>query len=182
MDQKKKERLEADGWTVGSVEDFLGLTSLQAAYADLTIYLAEEIKIIRKAKGLTQTALANMMGSSQSRIAKLERADPSVSFDLLLRAFINLEIPPQNLGAMIMSFAMEEDYQDEDLYLGQELEMVENKGVARYFEQLRYSKLLEGMDSTEKAAFASGIFKYAVLAEEEIEEDSSVNDDTEVDA
>lgn len=101
MDPKKKERLEADGWTVGSVEDLFGLSDLQLAYVDMTIYLAEEIKQIRKSRGLTQTALANMMGSSQSRIAKLERADSSVSFDLMIRALIKLDVSPQHLAMMI---------------------------------------------------------------------------------
>ena len=109
MDTKKKERLEADGWTIGSVEDFVGTTPLQLAYVDLTIYLADHLKKIRKSMGLTQTDLANLMGSSQSRIAKLERGDSSVSFDLMIRALIHLGIPPSGLGTMIMLFSAEED-------------------------------------------------------------------------
>jgi transcriptional regulator with XRE-family HTH domain len=104
MDLKKKKRLEADGWTVGSVEDLLDLSPLQLAYVDLTIYLGEEIKGLRKINGLTQTALANLMGSSQSRVAKLEKGDPSVSFDLMLRAFLHLGVPPKMLGLLILNY------------------------------------------------------------------------------
>lgn len=104
MDLKKKNRLEADGWTVGSVEDLLDLSPLQLAYVDLTIYLGEEIKGLRKINGLTQTALANLMGSSQSRVAKLEKGDPSVSFDLMLRAFLHLGVPPKMLGLLILNY------------------------------------------------------------------------------
>jgi transcriptional regulator with XRE-family HTH domain len=104
MDLKKKKRLEADGWIVGSVEDLLDLSPLQLAYVDLTIYLGEEIKGLRKINGLTQTALANLMGSSQSRVAKLEKGDPSVSFDLMLRAFLHLGVPPKMLGLLILNY------------------------------------------------------------------------------
>jgi len=104
MDPIKKKRLEADGWTVGSIEDLLGLSPLQLAYVDLTIHLAEQIKKIRIEKDLTQSALASLMGSSQSRVAKLERGDPSVSFDLMLRAFIHLGVSPKTLGLLILYY------------------------------------------------------------------------------
>jgi len=40
------------------------------------------------AAGLTQTELAKHLGSSQSRVAKLEAGDTSVSLDLLIRGLL----------------------------------------------------------------------------------------------
>jgi transcriptional regulator with XRE-family HTH domain len=52
----------------------------------------------REAKGLTQTALARQLRSSQSRVAKLEAADRSVSVDLLLRALFALGAGPRDVA------------------------------------------------------------------------------------
>src|SRR5581483_4278956 len=40
--------------------------------------------------GLSQAVVAKRLGSSQSRVAKMEAGDPSVSLDLLLRALLAL--------------------------------------------------------------------------------------------
>jgi transcriptional regulator with XRE-family HTH domain len=47
--------------------------------------------------GLTQVALAKKIKSSQSRVAKMEAGDPSVSIDLLVRSLIALGETPTNL-------------------------------------------------------------------------------------
>ena len=75
---------------VGSAADFLGLTKEEVALIEMKLGLAASLRRRRAAKRLTQTQLAKRLGSSQSRIAKMEAADSSVSIDLLVRALLEL--------------------------------------------------------------------------------------------
>lgn len=86
MDASKKKRLKAAGWSTGSVSQFLDLTADETALIEIKLRLSELIKKARTRRGLSQTALAERLGSSQSRVAKIEAGDPSVSLDLLVRA------------------------------------------------------------------------------------------------
>jgi DNA-binding XRE family transcriptional regulator len=88
MDTKKRKRLEAVGFTVGTAERFLGLSDEEAALIEMRLALSQALREQRAAAGLTQTALARLTGSSQSRVAKMEAGDPSVSLDLLIRALL----------------------------------------------------------------------------------------------
>lgn len=88
MDAKKRKRLEKAGWRVGNAADFLGLSDEETALVEMRLALSQSLKERRLASGFTQTTLAKQLGSSQSRVAKLEAADPSVSLDLLIRALL----------------------------------------------------------------------------------------------
>jgi predicted XRE-type DNA-binding protein len=88
MDKAKKKRLEEAGWAIGSAADFLDLTGDEAAFVELKLALSEELRARREDQGLSQTALAKKLGSSQSRVAKMEASDPSVSVDLLIRGLL----------------------------------------------------------------------------------------------
>lgn len=101
MDKEKKARLEARGWKVGSTEEFLGLTSEEAAYVELRLKLSDAVRDCRKKKHLTQVQLAELLQSSQSRVAKVEAADESVSLDLLIRALLILGATLQDLAKVI---------------------------------------------------------------------------------
>lgn len=90
MDAKKKARLEARGWRVGSADDFLGLSPHESAYIDMRVALANALRERRQQAHMTQTQLAELTGSSQSRVAKMEKGDPSVSLDLLIRSHLAL--------------------------------------------------------------------------------------------
>ena len=90
MKQAKKKKLEEAGWRVGGAEEFLGLSPEEAEYIDLRICLGDAVRQLRKEKQLTQVELAARMGSSQSRVAKAEAADTSISLDLLIRSFLAL--------------------------------------------------------------------------------------------
>lgn len=83
MGQRK---LEAAGFHVGTVAEFLGLTDAEMAVIDLHLDLRDLLIAIREREGLTQTELAKRMRSSQSRVAKMERAGSDVSLDLLVKA------------------------------------------------------------------------------------------------
>ena len=90
MDSKKRKKLEAKGWVIGNAADFLDLTPEEARLIDLKLALRASLKEERTKQNITQEELAKAIGSSQSRIAKMERGDPAVSVDLLLRALMAL--------------------------------------------------------------------------------------------
>ena len=101
MDKNKKERLERKGWKVGSAQEFLGLTPEESAYIELKLELSESIKERRERKRLTQTDLARLLRSSQSRVAKIESGDSTVSLDLLVRSLIALGATRRDLAQVI---------------------------------------------------------------------------------
>ena len=82
MKTDKLTRLQATGWKVGSAEDFLQLSDEEARLVALKLSLISAVKKSRIKRKLSQTDLAQRMKSSQSRIAKIEAGDPSVSLDL----------------------------------------------------------------------------------------------------
>jgi predicted XRE-type DNA-binding protein len=106
MDKGKKARLEAKGWKVGSAEEFLGLTAEETAYLELRLKLSDAVCDFRKKKHLTQVELAELLHSSQSRVAKVEAADESVSLDLLIRSLLALGATDQDLAKVIAGKAV----------------------------------------------------------------------------
>ena len=88
MTPEKIKRLEAAGWKVGGAKDFLQLSDEEARLVELKLALVSAVKKSRIKRRLSQSDLAVRMKSSQSRIAKIEAADPSVSLDLIVRALI----------------------------------------------------------------------------------------------
>jgi DNA-binding XRE family transcriptional regulator len=90
MDAKKRKRLEAAGWTVSDAAAFLKLGPAESALIEMRLALSRTLRERRLAAGLTQTALAKQLGSSQSRVAKLEGGDASVSLELLIRALLSV--------------------------------------------------------------------------------------------
>jgi DNA-binding XRE family transcriptional regulator len=102
MDAKKKKKLEDAGWKIGDAKDFLGLTPRELEYIELKMSLARSLSRIRKEKNITQIELAKRLGSSQSRIAKMEAADPSVSIDLLVKSLIELDVSKKQLSKLIV--------------------------------------------------------------------------------
>lgn len=103
MDKAKRKRLEEKGWRFGSAIDFLDLSPEEAVYIELRLRLSDALKVRRAAARLSQRSLAATVGSSQSRVAKMEANDPSVSLDLLIRSLITLGVSLVELGR-IMGF------------------------------------------------------------------------------
>ena len=87
MSTAKLKRLHAAGWETGGAKDFLQLSDEESMLVELKLTLSDAIKQARQKHGLSQIELAKKMGSSQSRVAKIEAGDPSVSLDLIMRAF-----------------------------------------------------------------------------------------------
>lgn len=88
MKASKEKQLRKSGWKTGSAADFLGLSESEAALVELKLALVDAVRKARQKRGLSQTDLAERMGSSQSRIAKIETGDASVSLDLIVRALL----------------------------------------------------------------------------------------------
>ena len=89
MKPSKRRRLEAKGWRLTSAEEFLGLSKEEVALVEMKLALADAVKAQREKSHLSQIELAARMKSSQSRIAKIEAGDPSVSLELLVRAVLS---------------------------------------------------------------------------------------------
>jgi predicted transcriptional regulator len=83
------------------VRDFLGLSKEEEAYVELRLKLADGLKNKRQSKGVTQTQLAQSLKSSQSRVAKMEAGDPTVSLDLLVKSLLSLGTSRKQLAAII---------------------------------------------------------------------------------
>ncbi len=98
MRQSKKKALEANGWKVGTADEFLGLSPEESAILDMKLRLGRTLQEQRKANHLTQAQLARRIKSSQSRVAKMEGGDPSVSLDLLVRSLLTLGASNKDLA------------------------------------------------------------------------------------
>ena len=101
MRESKRTKLTARGWKLGSAKDFLGLTPQEEAYIELRLKLADGLKLRRGSRGVTQTQLARVLRSSQSRVAKMEAGDPTVSLDLLVKSLLALGTSNRELAAII---------------------------------------------------------------------------------
>jgi predicted XRE-type DNA-binding protein len=92
---EKRKKLEKAGWRVGSAAEFLALTPAEEAYVEMKLSLAQELSEARRTRRLTQEKLATLLKTSQPRVAMMEKGDPSVSLDLLVRALLALGITPK---------------------------------------------------------------------------------------
>lgn len=108
MKTSKRKRLEIAGWRVGSAEEFLELTAEEAMLVEMRLTLATNLRQRRQELEMTQAELAGRLGSSQSRVAKMEAADASVSLDLLVRGLAVLGVSRRELGGMVGATAIGE--------------------------------------------------------------------------
>jgi predicted XRE-type DNA-binding protein len=104
MDEARRERLEAAGWRFGDAADFLQLTPDEAAFVEVKLALASYLRDLRRSTW-TQTQVAERLGSSQSRVAKMEAAHRSASLDLLVRSVLALGATPRYVGRVIAQAA-----------------------------------------------------------------------------
>jgi hypothetical protein len=98
MNKTKRTRLGARGWRLGSAKDFLGLSPEEAALVETRLALSQALRLRREALHLTQNELAHRLKSSQSRVAKMEAGDKTVSVDLLVKALFSLGAKPKDVG------------------------------------------------------------------------------------
>jgi DNA-binding XRE family transcriptional regulator len=103
MDANKKTLLESQGWTVGSADEFLNLSNVEIAYLEMKLALSQKLKQLRLERNLTQHEVAQLIGSSQSRVAKIESGDSSVTLDLQVRSLLALGASRQDLAETIQA-------------------------------------------------------------------------------
>jgi predicted XRE-type DNA-binding protein len=101
MNSLKKARLQQKGWTLGDTADFLNLNLQEAQFVELKLALADGVRQLREQRGMTQAALAEQLGSSQSRVAKMEAADQSVTLDLMMRSLLAIGATPGEIAKLI---------------------------------------------------------------------------------
>ncbi len=101
MKSDKKARLERAGWVVGDAAHFLKLSAQEQRFVELKLALAAGVRQFRERRGLTQAALAKRLGSSQSRVAKMEAADTSVSLDLMMRSLLSIGATTGEIAKLI---------------------------------------------------------------------------------
>ena len=101
MKASKQKKLEAAGWKVGSTAEFLGLSDAEEMLVNMKVALAKQVRAMRQEKKITQQGLAKLIGSSQSRVAKLETADRSVSMELLIRSLVAMGATRAQIGKIM---------------------------------------------------------------------------------
>lgn len=101
MQENRRRKPESKGWRLGSAKYLLGLSTQEEMYIELRLKLAEGLKARRRANGVTQVKLAQTIKSSQSRVAKMESEDPTVSLDLLVKSIMALGAANRELAAII---------------------------------------------------------------------------------
>jgi DNA-binding XRE family transcriptional regulator len=102
MNESKMKKLQTKGYKVGSVEEFLGLSTEESEYIELKLALSDALTKRRKKSNLTQAQLAKMLKSSQSRIAKMEKGDPTVSVDLLVKSLLAMGADKKSIAKAIV--------------------------------------------------------------------------------
>ena len=101
MDKGKRSRLEADDWTFGNADGFLGLSADESTYIEVKWALAGLIVERRKASSLSQSVLAGQVKTNQSRLANMDNADATVSVDLLVRTLLSTGASRQDIARVI---------------------------------------------------------------------------------
>jgi len=101
MKALKRRKLEAAGWKVGTASEFLELNNAEAMLVHMKLALATKVRELRQRANVTQNELAELIGSSQSRVAKLETADRSVSMELLVKSLATLGASQAQIGRIV---------------------------------------------------------------------------------
>jgi hypothetical protein len=99
--EEQRTQLEGTWWQVGDVAEFLQLTPEQAALVGIRAALAAQLVQVRRDRRWGQADLARELGSSRSRIAKMELPDSSVSIDLFVKSLLALGLSRGELGSVI---------------------------------------------------------------------------------
>ena len=99
MNPEKKKRLQANGYAIGDAKDFVGLSDEESAFIEIKIACGRRLRQKRAQSDLPQRELARKIGTSQPRLAQMEKGDRSVTLDLLIRALLALGDSPAHTKA-----------------------------------------------------------------------------------
>jgi ribosome-binding protein aMBF1 (putative translation factor) len=115
MDSEKIKRLQAQGWTVGNADDFLGLSAQESLLVDLKLKLSRAVRERRLEQHISQKELAERMKSSQSRVAKIEANHASISMDILMKALVFTGATPLEIADVISSDNLQNQSKSKEL-------------------------------------------------------------------
>jgi predicted XRE-type DNA-binding protein len=101
MDAIKRQKIEAAGGKVVTVAEFLDLSPEEMEIIEIRLSLSKSLKKFRRQEQLSQQKLAENISSSQSRVAKMEASDPSVSIDLLIKSLLALGATREDIATAI---------------------------------------------------------------------------------
>ena len=73
MNAKKRKALEAAGFRFGDVQELLNLSDADMEIVEARVRLARAVRELRRKQRLTQKQLAELVGSSQPRVAAVEQ-------------------------------------------------------------------------------------------------------------
>ena len=87
-------------WVEGTVQDFLSLSDADMEFIETRLAASRLLKATRQKKKLTQQIVAEKLHTSQSRLAKMEAGDPSVSLDLLFKSLFAMGVSRKKLASV----------------------------------------------------------------------------------
>ena len=97
----KPRRPHLRGWLQSIGADAHGLSLEEARYVEIKFALAGAVREFRVAKGMTQAALAKLVRSSQSRVAKMEAAVGLVAVDPMIRSLLAMGATAKDIGTVV---------------------------------------------------------------------------------
>lgn len=103
MNKKKAEWIEQQGFEITTVDDFLGLTPEESAFIEFKLRMARKAREMRKAKSLTQQQMAELTGTDQARISRLENGHDSVSLDMIFQSLFALGVDEKEIATAILA-------------------------------------------------------------------------------
>jgi predicted XRE-type DNA-binding protein len=101
MKARRRTKLTRAGWKVGGADEFLGLSKEESCLVEMKLDLAARLKELRASRNMSQAEVARLLGSSQSRVAKMEAADGTVTLDLLVRALLTIGLSKAEIARAI---------------------------------------------------------------------------------
>ena len=104
MDKERERKLREAGFSIGNYDDFLELSAEEKVLVELRLALVRALRQRRKTElKISQTVFAKRIGSSQSRVARIEAGDPSVSLDLIVRSLVQTGSTSADIGRVLIS-------------------------------------------------------------------------------
>lgn len=85
-------RRKGKSWVETDVEEMLGLTPEDLVIVEFRTALAVALQQARKRRKLTQEAAAELIGTSQAQVSKMEAGQSSITIDRLIKALAALGV------------------------------------------------------------------------------------------
>lgn len=101
LTRAQRRRLEADGWLIGTVQEFLALSDAEMAIIDMKVSLSIALGKYRAKARFTQIQLARKLRVRKSSVVDMENGAAHATFDLLLQALVASGARPKDIARII---------------------------------------------------------------------------------